>query len=179
MKTYRARYIHTYIYTFTWQNILIVGKWNIIPGTSTVTEGLIVVDDQSRQQTGRQRAVSWMICDQYEFPIGEVPSHRPVLQGVCVVTGVRRAVPQDLPVVVEVESSYYYYISSYFTYSFFVGRGTGHRDGDQSVNASTRVREEARNWSKIRGYELLEPLVNGEDRTCEERIHRCSSIRIN
>lgn len=50
------------------------------------------------------------------------------------VTGVRRAVPQDLPVVVEVESSYYYSISSYFTYSFFVGRGTGHRDGEPSVN---------------------------------------------
>lgn len=82
-------------------------------------------------------------------PIGWVPSRRPVLQGVCVVTGVRRAVPQDLPVAVEVESSYYYSISSYFTYSVFVGRGTGHRDGDHGANAATRTREEARNWSKI------------------------------
>lgn len=65
------------------------------------------------------------------------------------VTGVRRAVPQDLPVAVEVESSYYYSISSYFTYSVFVGRGTGHRDGDHGANAATRTREEARNWSKI------------------------------
>lgn len=42
-----------------------------------------------------------------------------------------------------------YSISSYFTYSVFVGRGTGHRDGDHGANAATRTREEARNWSKI------------------------------
>ena len=130
----------------------------------------------SRPDVKTARYPEWSVTNTSPL-IGEVPSHRPVLQGVCVVTGVRRAVPQDLPVVVEVESSYYYSISSYFTYSFFVGRGTGHGDGDQSVNASTRVREEARNWSKIRGYEQLEPLVNGEDRTCNERIHRCSSYR--
>ncbi|XP_031774041.1 uncharacterized protein LOC116414857 [Apis florea] len=147
MKTYRAPRIYVYVYLTKYINWRNVGKRGIIPGTSTVTGRLIVVDDQ--------------------IEAADRTSTR----------GVRRAVPQDLPVVVEVESSYYYSISSYFTYSFFVGRGTGHRDGDQSVNASTRVREEARNWSKIRGYELLEPLVNGEDRTCEERIHRCSSIR--
>lgn len=73
-----------------------------------------------------------------QFSIGEVSSHRPVLQGVCVVTGVRRAVLQDLPVVVEVESSYYYSNSSYFKYSFFVGQRTGHRDGNQSVNTAGR-----------------------------------------
>lgn len=56
---------------------------------------------QDRSPAGEYTSTRAILNDLRPAPhaIGEVPSHRPVrLQGVCVVTGVRRAVLQDLPV---------------------------------------------------------------------------------